>query len=124
MKTIKRIPARAIHRPGVMNKTEEAYGDHLSERQARGEIREYHFEAVKLRLAKNCTYTPDFMVISADGTVEMHEVKGFWRDDARVKIKVAAAQYPFVFLAVKKKGRGWETETIQPRGEESNGKKD
>jgi hypothetical protein len=50
----------------------------------------------------------------ADGVLEMHEVKGFWQDDARVKIKVAASIYPFRFVAVtaraKKHGGGWERE--------------
>jgi hypothetical protein len=40
----------------------------------------------------------------------MHEVKGFWQDDARVKIKVAASIYPFKFIAVKKAKGGWERE--------------
>lgn len=34
--------------------------------------------------------------------MECHEVKGFWTDDAKVKIKVAAEQYPFRFIAFKK----------------------
>jgi hypothetical protein len=46
--------------------------------------------------------------------LEMHEVKGFWQDDARVKIKVAASIYPFRFVAVtaraKKHGGGWAVE--------------
>jgi hypothetical protein len=33
----------------------------------------------------------------------MHEVKGFWQDDARVKIKVAARSIPFRFKAVNAK---------------------
>ena len=44
----------------------------------------------------------------------MHEVKGFWRDDARAKIKIAADLYPFRFIAVqaapKKAGGGWTIE--------------
>ena len=32
-------------------------------------------------------YNPDYLVIYP-GHFEIHEVKGFWRDDARVKIKV------------------------------------
>jgi hypothetical protein len=44
----------------------------------------------------------------------MHEVKGFWTDDARVKIKVAADLYPFRFIAAqalpKKQGGGWKIE--------------
>jgi hypothetical protein len=74
----------------------------------------FRFEGVKLRLADNTFYTCDFAVMSADGTLEMHEVKGFWQDDARVKIKVAASMYPFRFIALKprakKHGGGWEVE--------------
>ena len=50
----------------------------------------------------------------SDGVLEMHEVKGYWLDDARIKIKVAAEQYPIQFVAVKKKtgkeGYGWKIE--------------
>lgn len=35
-----RARARAIHRPGVMNKTEAAYGFYLSDLQNKGDIRE------------------------------------------------------------------------------------
>ena len=108
-----RVRPRAIHRPGVMNKMEAAYGMLLSGFQANGEIREFFFEAVKLKLGKACFYTPDFMVIRNDGRIEMHEVKGFWEDDARVKIKTAADKFPFVFIAVKQTKTGWETEIIQ-----------
>ena len=37
--------------------------------------------------------------------MELHEVKGHWQDDARVKIKVAAEQYPFRFVAVKARAK-------------------
>jgi hypothetical protein len=47
----------------------------------------------------------------ADGTMELHEVKGHWTDDARVKIKVAAEMYPFQFQAIRfVSGKGWERE--------------
>lgn len=98
-----------------MNKTEAAYGQQLVIDQQLGQIAWWGFEAIKLRLASKAFYTPDFMVIMPDGGVELHEVKGFWRDDARLKIKVAAEQFPmFRFVAVKKKkyqhGYGWERE--------------
>jgi hypothetical protein len=97
-----------------MNKTEAAYDTHLFQRFFAKEILWHKFEAVKLRLADNTFYSPDFAVMLADGTLEMHEVKGFWQDDARVKIKVAASIYPFRFIAVtaraKKHGGGWEVE--------------
>jgi hypothetical protein len=32
--------------------------------------------------------------------IEIHETKGFWEEDARIKFKVAAATYPFRFIGV------------------------
>lgn len=101
---------------GAMNKTEAAYDQHLALLQHAGEILWRRFEGLKLRLADNTFYTPDFAVMAADGVIECHEVKGFWQDDARAKIKVAADQYPFRFKAVKarakKDGGGWEEEAF------------
>jgi hypothetical protein len=99
---------------GTLNKTEQAYAAYLALLKAAGEILWFEFEAVKLRLADNTFYTCDFAVMAADGVMEMHEVKGFWTDDARVKIKVAASKFPFRFRAMKAKakkhGGGWEVE--------------
>lgn len=101
---------------GQMNKSEAAYAAHLELRRIAGEVQWVRFEGVKLRLADNTFYTPDFAVMAADHVLEMHEVKGFWADDARVKTKVAADQYPFRFIAVtaraKKHGGGWSEETF------------
>lgn len=99
---------------GQMNKTEAAYGESLEQRKAAGEVAWFKFEGVKLRLADNTFYTPDFAVMLADGRMEMHEVKGYWQDDARAKIKIAADMYPFRFIALKAKakkdGGGWSEE--------------
>lgn len=99
---------------GQMNKSEQAYAAYLSQLQAVGGILWHKFEGVKLRLADNTFYSPDFAVMLPDGQLEMHEVKGFWQDDARVKIKVAADMYPFKFVAIKarakKDGGGWQVE--------------
>ena len=100
---------------GAMNRTEAAYAAELAEQMHAGEVAWYRFEGIKLRLADLTFYTPDFAVMLADGTLEMHEVKGGpWMDDARAKIKVAADQYPFRFIAVKaiakKHGGGWASE--------------
>ncbi len=52
----------------------------------------------------------------ADGVLEMREVKGFMRDDAAVKLKVAAATYPFRFVLVrvrpKNRGGGWDEKIL------------
>ena len=96
--------------PPRMNKTEAAYAGQLELLKRLGEIVDYRFEAVKLRLAEKTFYTPDFLVTTVD-EIQFHEVKGFWRDDARVKIKVAAAQYPeFAFCAVTRKRGSWHFE--------------
>ncbi len=101
---------------GAMNKTEAAYDAHLAQQQHAGQILWRKFEGLKLRLADNTFYTPDFAVMAADGVIECHEVKGHWQDDARAKIKVAADLYPFRFIAVKaktkKEGGGWEVEAF------------
>lgn len=96
---------------GHQNKTEAAYEDRvLKPAMQAGEIAWYRFEGIKLRLADNTFYTPDFAVLRRNGEIEIHEVKGFWTDDARVKIKVAAAQYPFQFIAVSKVKGEWKEE--------------
>lgn len=101
---------------GKMNRTEESYAQHLELLKHAGEVLWIRFEGLKLRLADSTFYTPDFAVMAADGVIECHEVKGFWQEDARVKIKVASDQYPFRFLAVKVKpkrdGGGWSVETF------------
>ena len=102
---------------GAMNKTEAAYDAHLAALQHAGQIQWRKFEGLKLRLADNTFYTPDFAVMAADGVMECHEVKGLWQDDARAKIKVAADLYPFRLLAVraklKKEGGGWAMESFE-----------
>ena len=108
-------PRRARHVPGKMNKTERDYADHLEILKRAGEIVRYRFEPIKLRLADRTFYESDFLVTTPEH-MELHEVKGHWEDDARVKIKVAAEIYPeFAFVAVTKaKGGGWETEVFKP----------
>lgn len=55
---------------------------------------------MKLKLAPNTFYTPDFVVTFED-RIELHETKGFWEDDAKIKIRTAAAMFPeFAFIAV------------------------
>ena len=107
-----KVPPRERLAPPEMNKTEAAYAVHLDALKACGEILGYRFESVKLRLAGKTFYTPDFQVIRRS-QIEFHEVKGFWREDARVKIKVAAHMYPeFAFQAVRKTRDGWEYEAF------------
>lgn len=103
---------------GAMNQTEARYAGRLDALKRMGQVAAWAYEAVKLRLADKTFYTPDFLVIMADGGMELHEVKGHWEDDARVKIKVAARLHPwFVFRAVKAVRDGqWEYEDFGRAG--------
>lgn len=80
---------------GEMNKTETEYAQHLELLKRAGEILDFKFEPLKLSLAKNTSYTPDFMVINKNLEIELHEVKGFWKDDARVKTKGGGWNYEY-----------------------------
>ena len=93
---------------GTMNKTEQLYSDHLEFRKRAGEVLWYEFEPMNLRLAEKCFYQVDFLVMLTSGQLECHEVKGYWQDDARVKIKTAAAKFPFRFIAVRLVKGYWE----------------
>ena len=93
--------------PGVMNKTEEQHAWLLEARKRAGEVVAYRFEPWSIHLAPRTHYSPDFLVILNDGTVEFHEVKAWMTDDAWAKLKFAAAMFPwFVFrLCLYEHGR-------------------
>jgi hypothetical protein len=92
-----------------MNKTEQAYEARLEMLHRLGEILWYAFEPLKLRLADGCFYEIDFLVLTKERALEVHEVKGYWTDDALVKIKVAAETFPFRFVAVQLRKGEWVT---------------
>jgi len=110
----KQFHALGRMKAGSMNKTEASYAQTLGLLKKAGDVLWFRFEGLKLRLGDKCFYTPDFAVMRKDGLLECHEVKGYWKDDARVKIRVAAEMYPFRFLAVTvgRLGR-WETEVFE-----------
>ena len=100
-----------------MNKLEAKYAAYLEGLRRAGKIVFWKFEAVKFRLADRTWYTPDFYIMRPDGSIEIHEAKGFWEDDARVKIKAVAEQFPeFWFMAVQWKGGEWQVERFRAMG--------
>lgn len=109
-----RKPARSIARQRRaaserMNKTEAAYAQRLDLLKRAGEVRDWRFESITLRLGDDTRYTPDFLVVRWEGPPELHEVKGHWRDDARVKFRVAAEMYPmFRFVEVRMVNRQFD----------------
>lgn len=108
---------RGVRRvPGTMNKTEAAYAEELRLRELAGEVVWFKYEGVTLRLGPDCRYTPDFLVMLLGGELECHETKGFHREDAMVKLRVAAEAFPFRFILVEKlaqkNGGGFSYKTI------------
>lgn len=106
--------SKATLRKPDMNKTEEKYAWCLELRRRAGEIVRYDFGKVTFKLGDDCRYTPDFMVVRSDLIVEFHEVKGgFEREDALVKRKAAAEQFPFIFVLAKYERGEWEIGEIK-----------
>ena len=76
------------------------------------------YESIKLKLAPKTFYTPDFFVVTDEGKCAFHETKGFMRDDAAVKLKVAARMYPwFDFVLItripKRDGGGFNVREVK-----------
>lgn len=77
------------------------------------------YEPIRLKIARGAHYTPDFITEDHNGKLIAWEVKGFWREAARVRIKVAARLFPWLhFIAVRRRprseGGGWNQEEILP----------
>lgn len=91
------------------SKWEEIYYNKLLGMAANGEIASVEYEPVTFKLAPRTTYTPDFLIVMPDGKIQIHEVKGFAREDAIVKFKVAAAKNPWaVFVMIRKVKDSWK----------------
>lgn len=90
-----------------MNVLESAYADRLLARKLAGDVVDFKFESLTLWLYEKdrtrSTYRPDFLVMLADCTLEIHEVKGEheW-EDAIQKLRWAAMQFPFRFLICRR----------------------
>ena len=96
-----------------LNKTERAFLGHLKGLWPVGEVRS---QDITLRLANGVRYTPDFVAVAPGDYFHAYEVKGFMRDDAAVKLKVAATAYPWIsfHLVTKRKGGGWDIQAVLP----------
>jgi hypothetical protein len=96
--------------PGVMNKLETKFSLHLEQLKADGDILWWSYEAIKLRLAKDLTYTPDFFVMTRDLELQVWEVKGHWLATSRNKVRMSADKFPFRFFGVMWKDKQWKVE--------------
>jgi hypothetical protein len=90
-----------------MNRLESEYAGHLATLKAAGEIYDWKFHAITLKIAdppnaKCATWSPDFAVWTNDMVLQFHDTKGWMEDHAQVRIKVAASQFPHpVFIVTK-----------------------
>lgn len=113
--------------PGVMNRSEADYAAWLEGQRLAGFVLEWHFERIKLKLADKTWYSPDFLVMLADGVIELVDVKGtkkkpngetgYWaEEDSKIKLRVVAELFPFKFrVAFKDKQLGWQHEEVGPQ---------
>lgn len=97
-----------------MNKLEKGFALTLEARKRAGEIAQWEFERITLKLAFDTRYTPDFFAVRSDGLIEFYETKGFMRDDARAKLNVAARLFPFQFYLVRGSGGSFTVEAVKP----------
>ncbi len=112
--------AHGLNRPrGTMNKLEAKYAEYLDQAKRDGVILWYAFEAITLVIshglkggAKGSRITIDFFVLTADGSLEAHDCKGFMESRQLNALKAAAELYPFRVLMVERRrvkdGGGWK----------------
>lgn len=103
--------------PGRMNKTEARFAALLDGWKLAGDILDYKFESVTLRLAPRTHYRTDFAVWLKDGRTRVYEVKGgYIRDDSWQKLKTVAVLYPhWEFVRAQWKDGVWTYVTL-PNG--------
>ena len=122
-------PIKAVARTNLpdryvgMNQWERKRAEELDAMVRRGEIAAWwggKATGITLKLAFDTRYTPDFLIQELDGSLRLEEVKGFWRDDAKVKTNVCADKYPFpISVLTKEKGQsGWTITPVYPASEE------
>lgn len=100
-----------------LNKTERRFFEWLKPLHPKTTI---HAQALTLKLGNGVRYTPDFFAYFEP--VDGHrwyawEVKGFMRDDAAVKIKVAATMFPwikFVLVWWDRSTCSWKFQEVLP----------
>ena len=101
-----------------MNGLEAQYARLLDRRKGEGEVLHWEFEPLRFRLASGAWYKPDFGVLMADSSFELHETKGYWREAARVRIKAVAERFWFFkFVAITKDAGGLHYEWMPPHKE-------
>jgi len=107
------VPFRVEPKPTTdeekLNKTEKRYLQYL-----RGIGFQVGIQNITLKLADDCRLTPDFNHIY-DGRLVFTDVKGFQREDALIKMKMAARQFTWAdFEIVSLEAGNWVTRLVKP----------
>jgi hypothetical protein len=101
-----------------MNKLERAFSEELKCHHRL--VRRWEFQLVTFRLGGSVRYTPDFDVWpnpASDWRFTLVETKGWLREDARDKLKVAAGLFPeFRWLLVYRKKAIWRIHEVDRSG--------
>ena len=96
-----------------LNKTEREFLSRLRN-DVYGHMQHIGIQSLTLQLGFDCRYTPDFWTRMQGGDFRLWEVKGFMRDDARVKLHAAARMFPFwTFVLVQKVKGEWHERIIE-----------
>lgn len=76
---------------------------------------EWHgVQCLSLKIGDDCRYVPDFITIES-GEIYCREVKGFFRPQAKVKMKAVARIYPWIRFVLARKSKGaWSHELVKP----------
>lgn len=126
--------AKAVNAHDKMNDEERKFAQHLSAEVLAGNIARWWFQPWKFLLADKCSYTPDFVILHNDRTLEIADVKAYWKaskkalaknakakggvhveDDAKVKAKVAARMWPVFRWTYRYRLDGdWKSEDVKP----------
>lgn len=94
-----------------MNKLERDFSLQLDLCKLRGDIKWWAFNSIRLKLTggkRSAYYKPDFAVITGSDEMVFYETKGFLREAANLRIKVAAGLFPcFRFIMVRRIKGEW-----------------
>ena len=97
------------------SKWEADYAHYLDLLIPVGNLVSWDYEPDRLEIGVGAFYTPDFRIITrgVDRGIQYHEVKGYRREAAIVRLKAEALRYPqFRFVLVTKANGEWHHTTI------------
>ena len=110
-KAAPKIEARKGRKERIPNKTEAAYQAEVL--QPRQDVTAARYEGLTFRMANGHRYTPDWLVVTSDGQIECHEVKGGYalhsQQRAKLAFDQARVEFPWAawVWAVRSK-QGWK----------------